>query len=648
MNFALPGRFVYNRVSNGMADFAVAARRIIREVQQMGKGKGAGHKKPSGKGRVLALFVLCTVVFGIFVVRLAYLQFLRADYYADKVAQASSTRHTVTLPAARGDITDRDGTLLAQDTTVYDLSLCLPAPPGTQLEQTLQTLQELQILDPETGGKDVETQLAAFFDAVSAGELPLAEGLTGAQAAALYESGLPQSGAVRLVARGSRSWADGDLLPHTLGFPGPITAEQWAADDYALQRDGVSMDAWIGQSGLELAYDELLRGKDGSMTVTTGLDGTRLEETLRTEPQPGATLVLCLDAELQQLVQTALANQMELLRTTRGEGQGREVSAGAAVVVDVQTGGILAAVSLPGYDLNRYRADYSLLSSDPAVPLMDRAATGQYAPGSAFKPAVAASALAAGLITPEDTVNCTGTYTYYAGYQPGCLQLGHRGLVNLATALQYSCNIYFYDVGRRLGVDVFSTTAQLLGLGTSTGVELPEAQGRLTWTTDENYQAGLALQAAIGQGNTAVTPLQLAAYAAALANNGARPALHFADKAVDADGKTVWQYSPQILSTAPGGEAVFNSIRQGMVLMSQTLSALRGAPVTVACKTGSPQRPETLPDGSHYTNSVLIGYAPAEAPQIAVAVVLEQGGGGANAAPVLRAILDAQELWQGD
>lgn len=611
----------------------------------MGKGKGSGHKLSGGKGRVLVLLMLCTVVFGIFIARLAYLQFYRADYYAEKVAKASSTRHTVTLPAARGDITDRDGTLLAQDTTVYTLTLCLPAPPGTDLKQTIQTLQELQILDPETGGKDVETQLAAFFDAVSAGELPLADALTGAQAAALYESGLPQSGAVRLVAQGARSWSEGDLIPHALGFPGPITAEQWAADDYALKKAGVSMDAWIGQSGLEQAYDALLRGRNGALTVTTGLDGSVQQEALTVSPQPGATLVLCLDAELQRLVRTALEDQMELLRTTRAAGQGKEVCAGAAVVVDVRTGGILAAVSLPGYDLNRYRSDYRTLSTDASIPLMDRVTTGQYAPGSAFKPAVAAAALYAGQITPEDTVNCTGVYTYYAGYQPGCLQLGHRGLVNLATALEYSCNIFFYDVGRRLGVDAFSATAQLLGLGSPTGVELPEASGRLTWTTDENYQAGLTLQAAIGQGNTAVTPLQLAAYATALANNGTRPALHFAEKALDADGKTVWQYQSQTLATAPGGEAVFAPIREGMVLMSQTLSALRGAPVSVACKTGSPQRPETLPDGSHYTNSVLIGYAPAEAPRIAVAVVLEQGGGGANAAPILRAVLDAQELW---
>lgn len=590
------------------------------------------------KKRLTVLLVLCGAVFVLFAVRLAWMQFVMADHYAQKVAEASQTSYSVALPAARGDIVDRNGKILARDDTVYDLNLCLPAPEGTTLQQTWQILQDYQLTD--ASGEDVETQLAAFFSAASAGELTLAEGLTGAQAAALYATGLPQSGAVRLVARGTRSWPDGTLLPHALGDTGPITAEQWEAEDYALRTAGVAMNAEIGQSGLEKVYDELLRGQDGRIRVSAGFDGTR-SETVAQSPVPGDTLVLTLDSGLQKTVQAALQDRIRTLQTTAGAGAGRECNAGAAVVVDVQTGGVLAAASWPGYDLNTWRRDYAALAADEGAPLLDRVCAGLYAPGSAFKPAVAASALAAGLITVEDTVNCTGRYLYYSGYQPGCLQLGHSGPVNLLTALRHSCNIYFYDVGRRLGVDAFSATAQQLGLAADTGIELPAAAGRLTWTTDENYQDGLALQAAIGQGNTAVTPLQLAAYAAALANDGQRPALHFADRAVDAAGRTVWQYEPRTIAQAPGGEEVFAPIREGMIQMAQTLSALREAPVSLACKTGSPQRPERAPGGGYYTNSVLIGYFPAQAPQYAVAVVLEYGGGGANAAPVMRAVADA-------
>ena len=580
--------------------------------------------------RVAVLMVLCGAVFAAFFARLAWMQFVRADYYADKAAEASSASYTVTQHAARGAIVDSAGVVLARDTTVYDVYLRIPAPPGTDLRETVKAIESL------TGSKDVETQLAAFFAAASAGELPVMQGVGSDVLTSFYKADLVQSGAVRAAARGVRTWPNGTLLPHALGFTGPITAEQWPT----ARRRGLAMDAVIGQSGLEAAYDDLLRGQDGRVLVNTGFDGAVRRTVPLREAAPGATLVLTVDSALQKELQNALLSQIEVLRTTKAAGAGRECRAGAAVVVDVQTGGILAAASVPSFDLNRYRADYAALSADAAAPLLDRVCQGLYAPGSAFKPAVAAAALTAG-IDPAATVNCTGRYGFYSGYQPGCLQYGHGGPVDLRTALEYSCNIFFYDVGRRLGVDVFSAMARQLGLATPTGVEITEAQGRLTWSSDENYQAGLTLMAAIGQGNTAVTPLQLAAYAATLANCGQRPALHFADRAVNAaTGETVWQYAPTF-TTVPGGEGVFGPIRDGMKRMARTTRVLREGPVACAAKTGSPQLADTQPGGGHYVNSVLIGYAPADDPQIAMAVVLEYGGGGSNAAPILRAVLDA-------
>ena len=586
--------------------------------------------RPGGRGRVAVLLVLCCTVFVLFFARLAWMQFAMADHYAEKAAEASSASYTVEQHAARGMITDRNGTVLARDTTVYDVYLRVPAPPGTDLTETVQRMQAL------TGGKDVETQLAAFCSAVSAGELLVLEAVDSETMTALYQSGLVQSGAIRLSARGERSWPEGTLLPHALGFTGPITAEEWPA----AKAKGLAMDSIVGQSGLEEAYDDLLRGQDGQLLINTGLDGAVRATIQQRTATPGATLVLTLDASLQATLQQALRQRIETLQSTAMAGGGRECRAGAAVVVDVKTGGILAAANWPGYDLNNYRSDYAALSADADAPLLDRAFQGLYAPGSAFKPAVAAAALTAGF-DPNDTVNCTGRYLYYSGYQPGCLQYGHAGPVDMRTALEQSCNIFFYDVGRRLGVDTFSAMAEQLGLAQPTGVEVPEAEGRLTWSTDENYQAGLTLMAAIGQGNTAVTPAQLAVYAATLATGGQRPTLHFADRALQpAAGQTLWQYEPSF-TTVPGGETVFGPIRDGMKRMAQTNRYLREAPVVCAAKTGSPQLADTLPNGTHYVNSVLIGYAPADDPQIAVAVVLEYGGGGANATPVLRAVLDA-------
>lgn len=508
--------------------------------------------------RVAVLMVLCGAVFAAFFARLAWMQFVRADYYADKAAEASSASYTVTQHAARGAIVDSAGVVLARDTTVYDVYLRIPAPPGTDLRETVKAIESL------TGSKDVETQLAAFFAAASAGELPVMQGVGSDVLTSFYKADLVQSGAVRAAARGVRTWPNGTLLPHALGFTGPITAEQWPT----ARRRGLAMDAVIGQSGLEAAYDDLLRGQDGRVLVNTGFDGAVRRTVPLREAAPGATLVLTVDSALQKELQNALLSQIEVLRTTKAAGAGRECRAGAAVVVDVQTGGILAAASVPCFDLNRYRADYAALSADAAAPLLDRVCQGLYAPGSAFKPAVAAAALTAG-IDPAATVNCTGRYGFYSGYQPGCLQYGHGGPVDLRTALQ------------------------------------------------------------------------LAAYAAALANCGQRPALHFADRAVNAaTGETVWQYAPTF-TTVPGGEGVFGPIRDGMKRMARTTRVLREAPVACAAKTGSPQLADTLPGGGHYVDSVLIGYAPADDPQIAMAVVLEYGGGGSNAAPILRAVLDA-------
>lgn len=587
--------------------------------------------KKDGKKRVWFLLIFCTAVFAAFLVRLYWMQFTMADHYAKKLEQASQTSYTVRIPAARGSIVDRSGTALVQDDTVYDLALCVPAPPDTEMAQTLQTLKELDL-----GGKDVETQLAAFCSAVSAGELPLAENLTQAQCQSLLAAGLPQSGAVRLTARGTRTAVDGTLAPQLLGGVGAMSAEQWAQK----KAQGLAMDESIGQWGLEAAWEDALRGRAGSLKVTVDRSSGGRTETIQSTPQAGDTLHLYLDADLQRTLRSALQQQIETLQATKPEGKGKEACAGAAVVVDVQTGGVLAAVSLPDYDLASWRQNYAALAAAQGAPLVNRVLNGQYAPGSAFKPAVAASALAAGIITPQSTVNCGGRYTYYAGYQPRCLQLGHRGAVSMVTALRHSCNIYFYDVGRRLGVDTFSATAQQLGLGAPCGTELPETTGRLTWSTDENYQAGLALMAAIGQGNTSVSPLQLAAYAGALARDGQRrrafcPKHNRCRREYNLAG-AAGSFSP---GTRRGGQCLPPSGR-GWPRWLKRCVLCRESPIPLACKTGSPQLAGTLADGTHYTNSVLIGYGPVQQPRFAAAVVIEYGGGGSNAAPVLRAAAD--------
>ena len=269
--------------------------------------------------RVVVLMVLCGAVFAAFFARLAWMQFVRADYYADKAAEASSASYTVPQHAARGAIVDSAGVVLARDTTVYDVYLRIPAPPGTDLRETVKAIESL------TGSKDVETQLAAFFAAASAGELPVMQGVGSDVLTSFYKADLVQSGAVRAAARGVRTWPNGTLLSHALGFTGPITAEQWPT----ARQHGLAMDAVIGQSGLEAAYDDLLRGQDGRVLVNTGFDGAVRRTVPLRDAAPGATLVLTVDSALQKELQNALLSQIEVLRTTKAAGAGRECRAAA-------------------------------------------------------------------------------------------------------------------------------------------------------------------------------------------------------------------------------------------------------------------------------------------------------------------------------
>ncbi len=291
------------------------------------------------------------------------------------------------------------------------------------------------------GGIRYQMQLEEFSNY---NNFTLAEDVSDKTMATIKEQSLSLNGA-EIMYTTIRDYPDGTLIPAVLGSVGKITAEQWKADDYALRRAGYAMSDTIGQAGLEAVYESALHGSDGVETITRNADGIIVSTEVTKQPQPGQTLVLTINKDLQKKVDEALEAHILELQQTRAAGAGKECNAGAVVVLNAKTGGVLAVSNYPSYDLNLYSANYSTYASDPALPLYNRALQGQYTPGSTFKPAVAVAALVNGVIQPEDTVNCTGTYTYYSDYHPGCLQISHRGPVNLFTAIQYSCNIFFYD-----------------------------------------------------------------------------------------------------------------------------------------------------------------------------------------------------------
>ena len=476
----------------------------------------------------------------------------------------------------------------------------------------------------------------------------MAENVSEATVATIKENSLSLPG-VEIVETSTRSYEQGTVLPHVLGRVGKITAEKWKVTDengqvtYPLKEKGYNMNDVIGISGLESAYEDELRGKDGVETITRNSDGVIVNTALTTVPEPGHTVQLTIDSEFQKAVDQALAKNVEWIKNTYADS--KQANAGAVVVIDVKTGGVLAASNYPSFDQNLYATNYSEYSADPSLPLFNRALQGLYTPGSTFKPAVAVAALDSGLINQYSTVNCTGVYTYYKDYHPRCTRHGHSGNINVVDAIKWSCNIFFYDVGRRLTSDVYDAYAYKLGLGQRTGVEVSEALGHLTTKNDSNYTESLDIQAAIGQGNTAVTPIQLATYAATLANRGTRYRTHFVKAILDSNtGETLEETQPEVMDVVEDKGETFDLVREGMKGVAQTIPALAGYPYTIACKTGSPQRSEGYYVGStykHYTNAAMIAYGPAEDPEIAIGIVVEYGGAGARTGQLVADIFNA-------
>ena len=496
------------------------------------------------------------------------------------------------------------------------------------------------------GGIHYEMQQQAFSNV---NNFVMAENVSDVTVATIKEHSLSLPG-VEIVETSTRSYEQGTILPHVLGRVGKITAEKWKITDengqttYPLRDKGYNMNDVIGISGLESAYEDELRGKDGVETITRNSDGVIVSTALTTVPEPGHTVQLTVNSAFQKAVDQALAQNIDMISRAYGT-DGARANAGAVVVLDVKDGSVLASSNYPSFDQNLYATQYSEYSADEGMPLFNRALQGLYTPGSTYKPSVAVAALDSGVINRYSTVYCNGVYNYFQDYHPKCTRHGHSGNIDVITAIKWSCNIFFYDVGRRVTSDVYDAYAYKLGLGQRTGVEVSEALGRLTTKNDSNYTASLEVQAAIGQGNTVVTPVQLATYAATIANRGTRYRTHFVKNILDTNtGAVLSTTQPEVMDVIEDRGDTFDLVQQGMVGVAQTIPALASYPYTIACKTGSPQRSESYYAGStrkHYTNATMIAYGPVEDPQIAIGIVVEYGGAGARTGQLVADIFNA-------
>lgn len=445
-----------------------------------------------------------------------------------------------------------------------------------------------------------------------------------------------------------REFVEGDLAPHIIGITGSISASEMdklRAEDklYSAQNlTGYKGDERIGKFGMEQRYEEELRGTEGVRTITLDAKGhvVGVEETV--PPTPGHTIVLTLDKNLQRTAQDALESTIADLRTKTTINAGMNANAGAAVAVDVATGEILAAATYPNYDNASYYQDYNMLEAQRPEPLLNRTTMGAYRPGSIYKGAVAVAGLAEGVIGSHETVYCGGVYTRFRDYQPRCLYV--NGNIDVVGALQVSCNVFFYETGYRLGIQRQNQYSAHFGLGSRTGIELPELSGQLSspitqQAAGQTWSEGNIIQSAIGQLDHQFTPMQMASYAATLANNGTRMQLHLL-KSIRSYSfeETVEEIQPTVVDQVPAAPSVFDVVREGMVRATlpggTSYWHWAGFPLSVASKTGTPEA-----SGGNL-DSCYIAYIPAEDPKIAIAVVIEKGGQGYTGAPVARLIAE--------
>ena len=427
---------------------------------------------------------------------------------------------------------------------------------------------------------------------------------------------------------------------HILGRVSRIFAEDWN-DKYKNNND-YSMDDLVGKGGVEEAFEQYLHGVNGVKLVTTDKNGKVTGELYAKEPQPGNTVALTIDLDLQKTAEDSLAATIQSMTKSDGVARG-----GAAAVIGVGTGEVLALASYPTYDLSQWDKMYDTWSKDAALPMFNRATDGTYAPGSTFKLCTSVAALESGVITPSTTIVDRGIYTYYEFPQPRCWIYnatgGTHGAVNVSQAITVSCNYFFYEVGRLTGIQRLDDYASQFGLGRSTGIEIGDSDGVLASPEyaekiGETWTDGQTITAAIGQSYNLFTPLQLANYVATLVSGGDHYEAHLLKSAKSYDNSSVvYAYNKGPTNHVDMSDSTLEAVKAGARgLATGSLSYIfNSCIVPVGCKTG------TAETGGELSNGCFVAFAPYDDPQIAVCVVIEQGGGGANLAPIARDIINS-------
>lgn len=435
-----------------------------------------------------------------------------------------------------------------------------------------------------------------------------------------------------------REYTDGAIAPHILGRVGAISESEYEAN----KDKGYTINDVIGKSGIESAMEDQLRGTNGVKLITTDAEGNKTEEYI-VEPVAGNTVISTIDYGVQKVAQEALEEGVKNLQTATSRDY---PMSGAVVVMNTRNNECLAVASYPTFNNSTYAEDSEKLNSDEATPLWNRALRSTYTPGSTIKPAVSMAGLEEGIITASTKIKCNGKYTYYEDYQPGCT--GRHGYQDVINALYNSCNIFFYETSRLLGIEKLNSYFTMFGLGEKTGIELTESSGTvdsvdLRTGKGELWTPGLTIQAGIGHGDNQFTPIQLCSYVSTIANKGVRYKASVIKSVKTADlSQTISETQPQVLSKADFKDENWELVHKGMLLVgTESYADFSDVPVNVAAKTGTTTIEKYVNGKMIETyNGFILTFAPYEEPEIAICVAVEGAGSGGSTAPIASAIME--------
>jgi penicillin-binding protein 2 len=585
------------------------------------------------KKRFAAVTLFALGIFLLLLLRLWYLQVISAERYRT-LSEKNRTRY-VSIAAPRGLIYDRTGQVLVDNRPAFDISV---------LRQEVENPDELLTRLAGLLNSDLETlrkRWAAGNRFPRYRPVPLADDVDRETLERVMEHSFELPGVLAEI-RPLRSYPFGESAAHLLGYLGEITEEELSSEAFRTYRAG----DFVGKSGLEKALESRLAGTAGERRVEVDVQGKKLRILKTLEPMPGRRLFLTIRQDLQQAAEQAFGDQ-----------------AGAAVALDVRTGEVLALASKPSYNPALFARgitgqEWIELLQNPRHPLQNRALKGQYPPGSVFKIVTALAALHSGVSTTKTIVHCTGQQVV-GNRTFRCWKAGGHGAVDLRKAIKESCDVWFYQAAQKIGIDRLAAMARSLGLGEPLGFLLEGERGGLIpdrqWKKERFHQKwydGETVIASIGQGYILTTPLQLATMTAAVANGGTVLRPQVIKRIEDTDGKVLLEFRTEIIRKVPLNPAHLKAVREGMVKVvnepggTAWMSRLKEIPY--AGKTGTAQvvkQRTRLKKGDELPyqfrdHALFVAFAPADNPELAVAVVVEHGSHGSSAAaPIAKAMI---------